>query len=50
MSQLVGDRVGEHYPVVLIDAAGLLGLAHPTHIGQAQGPAERIKTDACLDF
>lgn len=43
MTQFVGNRVGEHYPIVLIDAAGLLRLAHPTHIGQAQSPAKRIK-------
>lgn len=38
MSQFVGDRMGEHDAIVLVDAAGLLRLAHPAHIGQAKGP------------
>jgi len=39
VAQFMGDRVGEHDAVVLVDAAGLLRLAHATHIGQAEGPA-----------
>lgn len=40
MAQLVGNRVRQGDPVVLVDAARLVRTAHATHVGDPQRAVE----------
>jgi len=43
VAQFMGDGVREHDAIVLVHAARLLRLAHATHVGQAESPANDME-------